>query len=294
MENVFLWTNLEDHHHWQSLQFVHELLQHSNWMISTWWAYLTSGGCIFHAGIHRATIGERLLRTYKTTHITTSWTLANALLCIYTNSVVVHLCGGAPVWWCTCVVVHLCGGAGHQTYYVIIDNDTLYFDLFPMVEWHQQVVSTLSYPGLLWMKSCTWTHDVQESTISILWILCKSKLMVQRYSYSAHTGESPSMYILTLMHTLVGGFAVHGHRLPDLLSMGTMSGNCKRRKSSISPSTCRTRGVRSLQIWNNRWSSVHSPQAFHVLHSMRNGAGHTTSIGIPWTYVRSHAPSHVL
>ena len=148
----------------QTIIIVHERLQHSNWMNPTWWAYLTSGGCIFHAGIHWATIGERLLRTYKTTHITTSWTLqlANALLCIYTNS----------------VVVHLCGGAGHQTYYVIIDNDTLYFDLFPMVEWHQQVVSTLSYPGLLWMKSCTWTHDVQESTISILWILCKSKLMV--------------------------------------------------------------------------------------------------------------------
>ena len=66
--------------------------------------------------------------------------------------------------------------------------------------------------------------------------------MVQGYLYSAHTGESPSMYTLTLMRTLVGGFTVYVHKLPDLLSMGTMSGNCKRRKSSISPPTRRTRG----------------------------------------------------
>ena len=50
------------------------------------------------------------------------------------------------------------------------------------------------------------------------------------------------MYTLTLMRTLVGGFAVHVHKLPDLLSMGTMSGNCKRRKRSISRSSCQTRG----------------------------------------------------
>ena len=65
---------------------------------------------------------------------------------------------------------------------------------------------------------------------------------MQRYSYSAHTAESPSMYTLTLMHTLVGGFAVHVHKLADLLIKRTVRGNCKRRKSSISPPTCRTQG----------------------------------------------------
>ena len=60
------------------------------------------------------------------------------------------------------------------------------------------------------------------------------------YSYSAHTGESPSMYTLTLMRTLVGGFSVHVHKLTDLLSVRTVRGNCKRRKNSISPPTRRT------------------------------------------------------
>lgn len=97
LENVFSWTNPEDHHHWQSLQFVDEILQHSNEsnamsVLNYRWVYIP--------GIHQATIGEKLLlRLRILLYPDEHWPM---LYCTYQN------CGTgvASVWWCTCVVVH--------------------------------------------------------------------------------------------------------------------------------------------------------------------------------------------